>query len=682
MMNRNIRSYRNVQIVNTRNRILSQNIQMTLDTRHTDLNNNIMVIGGSGSGKTFRFVKPQLLQMTSSYIVTDPKGELYRDTSNFMKRNGYVVRVLNLLNEDEMLKSSHFNPFRYIQSEIDVLKLITNLIANTTPKGSTTNDPFWEKAEAMLLQALFYYVWLEGVPEGLAECKMQNGEDDRRRMLDLINDPTVEKKHNVRAVMELLKFADFKEDPKTGAKLDSTLDVIMRNLEQRNPNHKAVLNYNKVMRGAADTVRSIIISANARLAPVQTEAILKILDDDEIDIPLIGTRKTIIYCVIPDNDTTYNFLVGMLYKIMFQHLYYEADFVHGGELPVHVTFLLDEFDNVALPEDFLSLLSTMRSRNISSVIILQDLSQIKTRYKDGEHEKILANCDTWVYLGGNGPGTQKELSELLGKATIDKKSSGETLGVQGNSSRNYDVLGRELMFPDELRKMESRVCILFIRGFDPILDKKIDTPGHPLWRQMLEAAKGELYDARIERIRRKAIRNVGKKAGFVDTEELAHLLLVDKKAMKHYEEEARVAEMMKEELPEKPASHIWNLSIEELALLNKKLNDEPKSQVMLDEDFLQSAKEDIEKEIQKQREKQEQMERMRINVRDFRTTEEALVYASLKKNGFREEQMKKILTLVQESKGQIGQAEVLGTFDPEMDMETINLITDLMLQHS
>ncbi|MGN0141698.1 MAG: VirD4-like conjugal transfer protein, CD1115 family [Roseburia sp.] len=675
----NVRFARNVQIVNTRNRILSQNIRMSLDTRHTDLNNNIVVIGGSGSGKTYRFVKPQLMQLATSYIVTDPKGELFRDTSSFMKQNGYVVKVLNLLNEDEMLKSSHFNPFRYIQSEVDVLKLITNLISNTTPKGSTTNDPFWEKAEAMLLQALFYYVWLEGVPEGMERCKKSNGEDDVKRMLELIHDPEVEKKHNVRAVMELLKYAEFKEDPKTGAKLDSTLDIIMRDLEKISPNHKAVLNFNKVMRGAADTVRSIIISANARLAPVQTEAILSILDDDEIDIPLLGTRKTIVYCVIPDNDTTYNFIVGMLYKIMFQQLYYEADFVHGGSLPVPVTFLLDEFDNVALPEDFLSLLSTMRSRNISSVIIIQDLSQIKTRYKDGEHEKMLANCDVWVYLGGNGPGTQKELSELMGKATIDKKSSGETLGVQGNSSRNYDVIGRELMFPDELRKLDSKVCILFIRGFNPILDKKIESRKHPLWKQMCAAQRGPLFDARIERLRNKAVRNAGMRAGFVDPTEFAHLQLLDKKAMKHYKEEVRVAEMLKEDIPEKPQSHIWELTLEEIGVLNEKLQAAESAPVMLNEDLLNTARALADEKIAKQIKENEELEKSRINVREFTNPEEALVFAKLKNSGFGEGQTKKILTLTD---GYMSMEEILAVFDPEMDMDTVNLMVDLIMQHT
>lgn len=669
---------RKVQIVNTRNRILSRNIQMTLDTRHTDLNNNILVIGGSGAGKTYRFVKPQLLQMSSSFIITDPKGELYRDTSGFLKKNGYDIKVLNLLNEDEMLKSSHFNPFSYIQSEVDVLKLITNLISNTTPKGSTTNDPFWEKAEAMLLQALFYYVWLEGVPGNISECKKPDGTDDIVKILKQIQDPMVERVHNVRAVMELLKFADFKEDPKTGAKLDSTLDKIMWDLEKRSPNHKAVLNYNKVMRGAADTVRSIIISANARLAPVQSEAILQILDDDEMDIPLLGIKKTAIYCVIPDNDTTYNFLVGILYNMMFQRLYYEADFVHNGSLPVHVTFMLDEFDNIALPENYLSLISTMRSRNISSVIIIQDLSQIKARYKEGEHEKIIANCDTMVYLGGNGPTTQKELSELMGKATIDKKTNGETLGKQGNSSRNYDVVGRELMFPDELRKIEGNKCILFIRGFDPVLDLKIETKKHPLWNQMCEAAEGELFDGRIERLQKQS-GNARKSTGFVDPVELAHLELMDKKELKHYQEEKHVAEILNMELPEKPESHVLQLSFDELDALMKKLDESPEQGLYLNQALLEKAREELEEDVRREEAEQEEMERSRIDVREFQTTEEAIAFAGLKKAGFSEPQMKSILRLIQGDTVHMTMEEILNTFDPELDIDTVDMMVELMV---
>ena len=665
---------KNTCIVNTRNRILSQNIQMSLNTRHTDLNNNVLVIGGSGAGKTYRFVKPQLMQMNGSYIITDPKGELYRDTSNFLRQNGYEVKVINLLSEEQMKKSSHFNPFLYIKNEVDILKLITNLIKNTTPEGSSTNDPFWEKAEGMGLQALFYYVWLEGVPENIWEYKLPSGEDDRKRILDAIHDPDVPKVHNVRAVMELLKFAEFKEDPKTGAKQDSTLDIIMRELEYENPNHKAVLNYNKVMRGAADTVRSIIISMNARLAPVESEAILSILDEDEIDIELIGTRRTAIYCVIPDNDTTYNFLIGILYNMMFQRLYYEADFVHGGSLPVSVTFLLDEFDNVALPENFLSLLSTMRSRNISSVIIIQDLSQLKTRYKDGAHEKILANCDTWIYLGGNGPATQKELSEMMGKATIDKRTSGETLGKQGNSSRNYDVLGRELMFPDELRKIEGNVCILFIRTFDPILDRKIDSQRHPCWKPMCRAAKKELFDARIERAKRKKVKMNKEGIRFVEAVELSRLELLEQRKMKHYEDELRLAEISGEKPPEKPENHIFKLSLEELELLVKKMDEDLGNRMLLDEALLERTKSEIEEQIRKEELQKEQWEREHINVKDFCTPEEAIAYTKLKKAGFLEAQIKVLLTLIPNKRIE----EVLELFDPMMDIETITIITDLV----
>lgn len=665
---------KNTCIVNTRNRILSQNIQMSLNTRHTDLNNNVLVIGGSGAGKTYRFVKPQLMQMNGSYIITDPKGELYRDTSNFLRQNGYEVKVINLLSEEQMKKSSHFNPFLYIKNEVDILKLITNLIKNTTPEGSSTNDPFWEKAEGMGLQALFYYVWLEGVPENIWEYKLPSGEDDRRRILDAIHNPNVPKVHNVRAVMELLKFAEFKEDSKTGAKQDSTLDIIMRELEYENPNHKAVLNYNKVMRGAADTVRTIIISMNARLAPVESEAILSILDEDEIDIELIGTRKTAIYCVIPDNDTTYNFLIGILYNMMFQRLYYEADFVHGGSLPVSVTFLLDEFDNVALPENFLSLLSTMRSRNIDSVIIIQDLSQLKTRYKDGAHEKILANCDTWIYLGGNGRETQKELSEMMGKATIDKRTSGETLGKQGNSSRNYDVLGRELMFPDELRKIEGNVCILFIRTFDPILDRKIDSQRHPCWKPMCRAAKKELFDARIERAKRKKLKMNKEGIRFVEAVELSRLELLEQRKMKHYEDELRLAEISGEKPPEKPEMQIFKLSLEELELLVKKMDEDSENRMLLDEALLERTKSEIEEQIRKEELQKEQWEKEHINVKDFCTPEEAIAYTKLKKAGFLEVQIKVLLTLIPDKTIE----EVLELFDPMMDIETITMITDLV----
>ena len=357
----------------------------------------------------------------------------------------------------EMDKSNCYNPFDYIRSETDIIKLITNLIANTTPKNAQQNDPFWEKAETLYLQALFYYVWLE--------CP--------------------EEERNFRTVLKLLNEAEVKQDGSP-----SDLDRRFRRLERKKgSDHPALIQYNKVVRGAGDTVRSIIISANARLALLENPSILRILDKDEMRIAEIGAgidgdekTKTALFCVIPDSDKSYNFLIGMLYSQIFQELYYQADFNFGGRLPIHVTFMLDEFSNVALPDDYCSLLSTMRSREISSIIIIQNLAQIKSLFKD-TWETIPGNCDALLYLGGNEQSTHKYVSESLGKGTIDKRSSGETKGRNGSSSRNYDVLGRELLTPDETRKLDNKKCILFIRGCDPIIDNKFNTFAHPLFKE-------------------------------------------------------------------------------------------------------------------------------------------------------------------------------------------------------
>ena len=382
-----------------------------------------------------------------------------------LKNNGYNVKVINLI---DMAKSDCYNPFSYIREETDVIKLITNLIANTTPKGANPADPFWEKAEGMFLQALFYYVWLE-VPT---------------------------KRRNFETVLKLMGKAEVKEKGKP-----SQLDIIMSALEETSPlgaNHPAVKQYKKCMRGAGDTVRSIIISANSRLAFLENKKILRILSKDELNLADIGIgangdceTKTALFCVIPDSDKSYNFIIGMLYTQIFQELYYQADFNFGGRLPIHVTFMLDEFSNVALPDDFCSLLSTMRSREISSVIIIQNLAQIKALFKD-TWETIPGNCDTLIYLGGNEQSTHKYISELLGKGTIEKKSSGETRGRQGSSSRNYDVLGRELMTPDEARKFNNKKCLIFIRGFDPIVDNKFIPFKHPAFEQTADG-KGKPY---------------------------------------------------------------------------------------------------------------------------------------------------------------------------------------------
>ena len=431
----------------SKNRILSNNVRMSTDTSVTGLNNNMLVIGGSGAGKTFFIVKPNIMQMmlNNSFIATDPKGEIARATANMLKKNGYNVKVLNLI---DMAKSDGYNPFRYIREENDVVKLVTNIISNTTPKETAPTDPFWEKSESMFLQALFYYVWLEMPPN----------------------------RKNFQSVLELLSEAEV--DAKGN---DSKLTKKMKQLAKTSKlkqNHPAYKQYMKVIRGAGDTVRSIIISANSRLALLENPQILRILSKDDLHLEELGIgvngdkhTRTALFCIIPDSDKSYNFIVGMLYTQLFQELYFQADFKNDGKLPIQVTLMMDEFANVALPDDFCSLLSTMRSRRISSIIIIQNLAQIKALFKD-TWETITGNCDTLVYLGGNEKSTHQYISEMLGKSTIDKRSTGETRGVHGSASRNYDVLGRELMTPDEVRNRSNKKCLIFIKGFNPIFDDK------------------------------------------------------------------------------------------------------------------------------------------------------------------------------------------------------------------
>ena len=428
-----------------KNKILSENLRVSTDTRKTGLNNNVLIIGGSGAGKTFYVVKPNGYNCSSSFIFCDPKGELLRDVGQYLKDMGYRIIVLNLVNMDE---SDSYNPFEYIRSDEDVVKLITNLIANTTPKDAHEGDPFWTKAESMYLQAIMYYVWYEYPKQG--------------------------KTPNFRGVLDLLNKAKIPENEKELSELDELMYALPED-------HPALLNYNKVRRGATDTVRSIIISANSRLSYMQNEKVLRILDHDDINIPWLGEgayenpeKKTALFAVIPDNDKSYNFIVGLLYTQAFQELYFCADHKHGGRLPIPVAFWMDEFANCALPDSFCELLSTMRSREISCNIIIQNLAQLKTLFKDS-WETVTGNCDITVYLGGNEQSTHKYISEMLGKYTIEKKSSGETMGRNGSASRNIDVLGRDLMSPDEVRKLDNKKCIVFVKGYAPVLDDKYRT---------------------------------------------------------------------------------------------------------------------------------------------------------------------------------------------------------------
>jgi len=427
------------------NKILSANLKISIDGKKTRLNNNVLTIGGAGSGKTLFGVTPNIHMGHSSIVVTDPKGEILRENGRILKEMGYEIKVINLYDMDG---SDGYNPFMYVKDETDVIKLITNLIANTTPKGSTPNDPFWEKAEGLYLQSLFLYVWMEYPLE----------------------------QRNFNSLLELLNKAEVTEDE------ESELDIIMNRLAmEKGEQHPAVKQYRKCVRGAGDTVRSIIISANSRMAFFENPKLKRILEKDEIDISTLGmgvdydrTTKTALFCVIPDNDKSYNFVVGMLYTQIFQQLYYQADFVCGGMLPIQVHFWLDEFANVALPDDFCSLLSTMRSRGISANMIIQNMAQIKALFKD-TWETIPGNSDVLIYLGGNEQGTHEYISKLLDKATIDKRSYGETRGRNGSASRNEDRLGRELLTVGEVRSLDNNKCLVFIRGEDPVIDRKYPT---------------------------------------------------------------------------------------------------------------------------------------------------------------------------------------------------------------
>lgn len=426
------------------NKILSQNVRIGLDGRRHRRNLNTLVIGGSGAGKTRFFGKPNLMQCNTSFVVLDPKGEQLRDVGNLLEKEGYVIKVVDLIN---MNRSHCYNPFRYIKDDKDVLKLITNLIRNTTPKGSQTNDPFWEKSETALLEALCLYL-LHEAPE---------------------------EEQNFTMVMEMIAAAEVKEDDE---EYQSPLDELFERLEIRNPNSLALKQYKIYKQAAGKTAKSILISVGVRLSAFNLESIASLTATDDLELDLVGERKTAIFAVIPDSDSTFNFLIGMLYTQLFQMLYYQADIVHGGALPVPVHFLMDEFANVALPDEFDKLLSTMRSRLIFVSIIIQNLAQIKGLYKDS-WESIVGNCDTLYYLGGNEQSTHKFMSEYLGKETLDTNTYGKSSGRSGNYSTNYQQAGRELLTPDEVRLLDNDYGLLFIRGERPVFDKKYDILKHP-----------------------------------------------------------------------------------------------------------------------------------------------------------------------------------------------------------
>lgn len=430
--------------VPTRNKILTQNVSVGLDGRKHRRNLNTLVCGGSGAGKTRFFAKPNLCQANSSYVVLDPKGELLRDTGNLLSSKGYDIKVLDLIN---MEKSHCYNPFVYLRSDNDIQRLVTNLFKNTTPKGSQSQDPFWDQAATMLLLALIFYLHYEAPPE----------------------------EQNFPMVMEMIRAGEVREDDET---YKSALDILFERLEMRNPEHIALKYYRSYHSGSGKTLKSIQITLISRLEKFNLESLASITQNDELELWSIGEKKTAVFAIIPDNDSSFSFLVGMLYTQLFQQLYYQADVIHGGRLPVHVHFLMDEFANVALPDEFDKLLSTMRSREISVSIIIQNLAQIKALFEK-QWESIVGNCDEFLYLGGNEQSTHEYVSKLLGKETIDTNSYGQAKGRNGSYSTNWQLAGRELMTPDEVRMLDNRYALLFIRGERPVEDLKFDILKHP-----------------------------------------------------------------------------------------------------------------------------------------------------------------------------------------------------------
>ena len=422
---------------------LTQHVRLGLDTHKHRRSLNVLVIGGSGAAKTRSFVLPNILTANTNYVITDPKSEVLLATGGYLKEQGYDVRVLNLVNLEQ---SDGYNPFCYLRDEKDVLKLVNNLIQSTTPKGSHESDPFWTKAETALLQAIILMLFQEAP----------------------------EYEQNFSMVMRVLEYAEVREEDEGHV---SPLDLLFESIERRKPDSVAVRQYKVFKLAAGKTAKSILVSTAVRLAPFNLPQIQALTNHDDMDLYTLGEKKVALYAVIPDNDNTLNFLVSLLYAQAFQALYYSADQIHHGPLPRHVRFVLDEFAAMPLP-GFTRELATMRSRSISASVIIQNMAQIKELYKDS-WETIPGNCDTILYLGGNESSTHKYVSEMLGKATIDTKTHGQTKGKSGSYSTNFQMSGRELLTPDEVRKLDNRYALLFIRGASPVMDEKYDLMHHP-----------------------------------------------------------------------------------------------------------------------------------------------------------------------------------------------------------
>lgn len=432
------------QTPKSENKLMTQNVAIGINAKKHRRNLNTLVCGGSGAGKTRFYCKPNLMQANTSFVILDPKGEIVRDVGKLLEAKGYEIKVLDLIS---MEKSHCYNPFVYLQNDNDIQRLVTNLFKSTTPKGSQSNDPFWDTAASMLLLALVFYLHYEAPPD----------------------------EQNFAMVMEMLRAGSIEDedDPRP-----SPLDQLFNELGEDYPDHIALKYYRSYHSGSAKTLKSIQITLAARLEKFNLESLASLTSTDELELGTLGEKKTALFALIPDNDTSFNFLVSILYTQLFQQLFYSADHIHGGSLPISVHFLMDEFANVSLPDDFDKILSVMRSRSVSVSIILQNLAQLKALFEK-QWESIVGNCDEFLYLGGNEQSTHKYVSELLGKATIDTNTYGKSEGRSGSYSTNYQISGRELLTPDEVRMLDNQYAILFIRGERPVLDFKYDILKHP-----------------------------------------------------------------------------------------------------------------------------------------------------------------------------------------------------------
>jgi len=458
-----------MQMPISNNKILTQNVSLGLNAKEHRRNLNVLVCGGSGAGKTRFYCKPNIMQCNCSFVILDPKGEILRDTGKLLEQQGYEIRVLDLIN---MEKSHCYNPFRYLETDNDVQKLVTNLFKSTTPKGTQSSDPFWDTAASMLLMALILFL------------KYEAPEDEQ----------------NFEMVIEMLRAGQVKEDDDNYL---SPLDILFNKLEYREPNHIAVKYYRDYRSGSAKTLKSIQITLSSRLEKFSLKSLANMTIADELDLGSLGEKKVALFALIPDNDSSFNFLVSILYTQLFQQLFYLADHKYTGSLPYHVHFVMDEFANVSLPDDFDKILSVMRSRNVSVSIILQNLAQLKALFEK-QWESIVGNCDTFLYLGGNEQSTHKYVSELLGKETIDTNTYGKSTGHSGSYSTNYQASGRELLTADEIRLLDNKYALLFIRGEKAIRDLKYDILRHPNISQTTDGNE----QAYIHGTTRKAIASV------------------------------------------------------------------------------------------------------------------------------------------------------------------------------